>query len=75
MKCAICKHGELGPGKTTVTLERDGMTIVFKGVPASVCQTCQEGYVDRSTAAALLDAVEEAAKTGVHVDIREYLAA
>lgn len=37
MKCVICKHGETRPGKTTVTLERGGATIVVKGVPAWIC--------------------------------------
>ena len=75
MMCVICKHGELRAGKATVTLERDGMTLVFKGVPARVCQTCDEQYVDEATTTKLLEAVDEAAKTGVQVDIREYLAA
>ncbi|MEE8409717.1 MAG: YgiT-type zinc finger protein [Myxococcota bacterium] len=51
------------------------MTLVFKGVPARVCQTCDEQYVDEATTAKLLEAVDEAAKAGVQVDIREYLAA
>ncbi len=33
MKCIICKVGTTMPGKTTITLERDNMTLVFKGVP------------------------------------------
>ena len=32
MKCPICKHGETKPGLSTVTLERDGMAVVFRGV-------------------------------------------
>ncbi len=75
MRCAICRHGELKAGTATLTLERDDMTLVFKGVPARVCENCNEEYVDEATTAALLKAAEEAAKAGVHVDIREYLAA
>jgi len=75
MKCVICKQGETKPGKVTVTLERDGMTLVFKGVPASVCANCGEEYVDEKTTAQLLRTAEEAAKAGVQVDIREYIAA
>jgi len=30
MKCPICKHSEVNPGQTTVTLERDGMAVVFR---------------------------------------------
>ena len=74
MKCVICKQGETNPGKTTVTLERNGMTLVFKGVPASVCSNCGEEYVDEKITSQLLKTAEEAAKAGVQVDIREYIA-
>ena len=40
MKCVICKHGETMPGKSTVTLERNGATLVFQQVPGEVCQNC-----------------------------------
>jgi YgiT-type zinc finger domain-containing protein len=73
MKCVICKKGETKLGKTTVTLERDGMTLVFKGVPANVCVNCGEEYVDEKTTKQLLKTAEEAAKAGIQVDIREYI--
>jgi YgiT-type zinc finger domain-containing protein len=74
MKCAICRHGDTQPGTTTVTLERDALTLVVKGVPALVCDTCGEQYVDEETAARLLRTVEEAARAGVQVDVRAYAA-
>ena len=40
MKCVICRNGETTPGKAMLTLERDGMTLVIKGVPARVCANC-----------------------------------
>jgi YgiT-type zinc finger domain-containing protein len=75
MKCVICKQGETRPGKTTVTLERNGLTIVIKNVPAQVCVNCGEEYVDDKTASCLLKTAEEATRAGVQVDIREYIAA
>lgn len=75
MKCQICKHGETRPGKATVTLEREGTTLVVKGVPAVVCSNCGEEYVREEVTARLLKAAEEAAKAGVQVDVREYMAA
>lgn len=75
MKCVICKHGETQPGKTTVTLEREGMTLVFKGVPADVCTNCGEAYVGEEVSSQLLTVAEEAARSGVQVDLREYVAA
>jgi YgiT-type zinc finger domain-containing protein len=75
MKCVICKHGETAPATTTVTLERGSMTLVFKNVPAQVCQNCGEAYLDEATSTHLLAIVEEAARAGVQVDVREYVAA
>lgn len=37
MKCMACKQADTQPGTTTVTLERNGATLVFKDVPAEVC--------------------------------------
>ncbi|MEX2162583.1 MAG: type II toxin-antitoxin system MqsA family antitoxin [Anaerolineales bacterium] len=72
MKCAICKQGELKPGKVTVTLERKGATFVFKGVPAQVCQNCGEEYVDETVSTRLLAHADALAKEGAQVDVREY---
>ena len=33
MKCVVCKKGETKAGTTTMTLEKDGATLVFKSVP------------------------------------------
>jgi len=75
MMCLICKNGETRPGKATVTFERDETTLVIKGVPAEVCANCGEEYVAEDVTARLLGAAEEAAKKGVKVDVRQYVAA
>jgi YgiT-type zinc finger domain-containing protein len=74
MKCVICKQGELKAGKVTVTLERKGVTLVFKGVPAQVCPNCGEEYVDEDVSASLLQRADELAKDGAQADVREYAA-
>src|SRR5260370_23936516 len=74
MKCVICKHGETRPGKTTVTLERGGATLVVKGVPARICDNCGEAYVDEEITRQLLDTAEQALRAGVQVDVREFAA-
>ena len=74
MKCVVCKAGETRPGKTAVTLERGQMTLVFKGVPAEVCQNCGEAYVEAELSRRLLASAEEAARSGVQVDVREFVA-
>jgi len=73
MKCVICKAGQTLPGKTSVTLQRGEMTLVFKGVPAQICQNCGEAYVSAEVSRQLLAAVEEASRAGVQVDVREYV--
>ena len=71
----ICKQGETQPGVTTVTLERNRLTLVVKRVPACVCANCGEEYVDEATTAQLLATAEQVARSGVLVDIRAYVAA
>jgi len=75
MKCAICRNGETRPGHVTVTLERDGTTLIVRGVPAEVCENCGEEYVEDSAATKILQTAEEAARAGAHLDIREFAAA
>ncbi len=71
MKCVICKHGETRAGHTTVTLERGDTVVVFKHVPAQVCDNCGEAYVSEEITAQLLDEAEEAVRARVQVDVRE----
>ena len=75
MKCVVCRHGETRPGTATVTLERDAATVVVKGVPARVCDNCGEEYVEDEAASRLLALAEDAAGSGVRVEVLEYAAA
>jgi len=75
MKCPICRTGETQPGKATVTLEREGLTLVVRGVPARVCGNCGEEYVDAVDTERLMAAAEDALRAGVKVDVREYVVA
>ena len=45
MKCAICQNGSTAEGFTTLVLERNQATFVFKNVPAQICSNCGEEYV------------------------------
>jgi len=75
MKCVICKHGSTKSGTMTATFERDGATIVIKGVPAEVCEICGESYLSEEVSKKLLKQAEDAARAGVQVDIRKFMAA
>ena len=72
MKCVICKKGETQPGKATVTLDNEGATLVFRGVPAEICANCGEEYVDEDITASLLASAAEAARSGIEVEVRQY---
>lgn len=75
MKCVICKHGSTKPGTMTATFERNGATIVIKGIPADVCEICGENYLSAEISKKLLQQAEDAARAGVQVDIRKFMAA
>lgn len=75
MRCVICKQATTKPGTTTITLERNGLTLVVKNVPAQVCPNCGEAYVDEQATAHVLKTAEQMAQTGTQVDIRQYVAA
>lgn len=75
MDCPVCRHGKTKQGTSTVTLERDAITLVVRGVPAQVCENCGEEYVAEGEARRLLALLDEAERGGVRVDVRDYLAA
>jgi YgiT-type zinc finger domain-containing protein len=74
MKCAICKSGRTAAGSTTVTLHREACTVVFKDVPADVCDNCGEYYLSEQVTADLLRRAETAAARGTEFEILRYAA-
>ncbi len=42
--CDLC-GGELKTGTTTLEVWRDAQLVVFRDVPADVCQQCKEAYL------------------------------
>ena len=75
MKCMVCKGGETRPGRTAVTLERGATTLVFKAVPAEVCANCGEAYIAEEVSRQILADGEQALRSGVQVDVREFVGA
>lgn len=75
MKCPICKHGNTHAGVASITLERDQTTVMFKCVPAQVCENCGEVYHDAKVTRSLLQQADQAAQRGVEIDVRRYAAA
>jgi YgiT-type zinc finger domain-containing protein len=71
----VCRTGTLHDGATTVTVERGAMTLVLKGVPARVCDTCGEGYVGEATTRRLESLVDQLQTSGVQIAVQQYAAA
>ena len=74
MMCVICKHGKTQPGRVTVTLERDESIVIFKGVPAEVCDNCGEYYLSDTVTEQVLQRAELAVNNGAEVEILRYAA-
>ena len=72
MKCFICYQAETVPGKTSVLLERDHLSLTVTNVPARICPNCGEAYADETVTASLLRQAEKMAKAGAKVAVREY---
>jgi YgiT-type zinc finger domain-containing protein len=74
MKCAICKTGDTAPGTVTVTLQRGDTTVVIKDVPADVCATCGEYYLDDTVSRKIYGQAEAAVKRHTEIEILRYAA-
>jgi YgiT-type zinc finger domain-containing protein len=69
MNCVICKEGHTKPGLTSITLEREGMILIVKGVPADICTNCGEAYVGSDVTREILKLAKIAQSTGVQLEI------
>ncbi len=55
-------------------MTRGEVTIVFKNVPAEVCDNCGECYLDDATSAKFLSMAEEAIKQNHEVEVIQFAA-
>jgi YgiT-type zinc finger domain-containing protein len=74
MKCVLCRQGELQTGTSDEAVSYEGTTLVVKGVPARICDTCQQSYFDEQVTQRLLHWARRAAASGVIVTVRLYRA-
>lgn len=74
MKCAICKNGVTENGFTTVTLDRSNTILVFKKVPAQICNNCGEEYISAETNKILLRRAREELDKGVTLELLSFAA-
>ncbi len=74
MTCAICKQSETRSGEVTVSLQRGETTVIFKGIPADVCENCGEYYLSEKVARQVMQRAEGAVKSGAEVEILRFAA-
>jgi len=74
MKCAICRNGTTQDGYTTIVLERDQMTLVFKSIPAQICNNCGEEYISSAINQTIIRRANEEANKGVMLEMLKFAA-
>jgi YgiT-type zinc finger domain-containing protein len=72
MICLVCRLAEIVERLTSVKFERGEAQVVIKNVPARVCRSCGETYVDEAVAVQLLKSAAGASKAGILNDVIEY---
>jgi YgiT-type zinc finger domain-containing protein len=70
--CLICRQAELVNAFNSVTFERDEMRLVVNHVPARICPSCREAYVDEDVAVQLLRDAERISASGEMDGVIEY---
>jgi YgiT-type zinc finger domain-containing protein len=68
MRCAICRNGNTADGRVTIVLDKEQTILVFKDVPAQVCDNCGEEYLSAKTNKELLELANDAIKRGISLE-------
>ncbi len=74
MTCLFCRQGQTHPGRVSVVLQRDETVVIFKDVPADVCENCGEYYLSENITGELLERAERAIQNGAEVEILRFAA-
>lgn len=74
MKCAICRNGNTEKGFTTVVLERDKTILIFKRVPANICNNCGEEYISSDVNRKLLNFARDEKNRRITLELLEFAA-
>jgi YgiT-type zinc finger domain-containing protein len=75
MECVICKNGHTHESSITFTLEKSGVIVVFKNVPALVCENCGDFYLTKETTQLLLEKASKTLGKGVEFEIINFKSA
>jgi YgiT-type zinc finger domain-containing protein len=72
MICLICRQAETANGLTSVHFERGEIRLVVNNVPAQVCPSCGEAYVEEQVAVSLLRDADAMSAAGEGNAVIEY---
>ncbi len=72
--CKICKTGQTDSGQVTVTLPREGVTLLIKDVPAEIYDNCGEYYLTEAVTERIMEQAEMAAAKNVELEILRFAA-
>ena len=75
MTCIACKKGSTQPGTTTVSIDKGATIVVIRDVPAEICSTCGEEYIDAHIMKDVEKLVASAQKAGLNIAIQQFNAA
>jgi len=70
--CLICRQADTVDGLTSVHLERGEMRLVVNRVPARVCPSCGDAFVEEQVAVSLLREADAMSAAGEMDAIRNY---
>jgi YgiT-type zinc finger domain-containing protein len=72
MICLICRLAETVEGLTSIHFERGEIRLIVNNVPARICPSCGEAYVDEDVAVRLLQEADEISAAGEMDKVIEY---
>jgi YgiT-type zinc finger domain-containing protein len=72
MICLICRQAETVDGLTSVAFERGEFRLTVNNVPAHVCPSCGEAYVEEAIAEQLLSFARQRSEAGMFDTQCEY---
>jgi YgiT-type zinc finger domain-containing protein len=75
MRCITCKNGETHEGRVTMSIDRGSVVVVVRDVPAQVCTTCGEEYLDTEIIKKIETIVDHAQASGIDVSVQHFTAA
>lgn len=72
MICLVCRKAQLVDGLVSIDFERDEFRTLINLVPAQVCPSCGESYLDEQVATHVLNQAEELSHQGMLNIVQDY---